>query len=84
MVQQYRLEEKDYRGERFADFPHDLKGNIDLLSLTRPDIIRRYILHIFRQEQTSLKQIRSVQPPFPRPIITWKMWYTNLTWNQQN
>ncbi len=40
MVQQYRLEEKDYRGQRFADFPHDLKGNIDLLSLTRPDVIR--------------------------------------------
>jgi 5-methyltetrahydrofolate--homocysteine methyltransferase len=40
MVQQYRLEEKDYRGNRFSDFSHDLKGNIDLLSLTRPDIIR--------------------------------------------
>ena len=40
MVQQYRLEEKDYRGQRFADFPYDLKGNIDLLSLTRPDVIR--------------------------------------------
>ncbi len=40
MVQQYRLEEKDFRGERFADFPYDLKGNIDLLSITRPDIIR--------------------------------------------
>ena len=36
-----RLEEKDYRGERFADFPHDLKGNIDLLSLTRPELIGR-------------------------------------------
>jgi 5-methyltetrahydrofolate--homocysteine methyltransferase len=40
VVQQYRLEEKDYRGQRFADFPYDLKGNIDLLSLTRPDVIR--------------------------------------------
>jgi 5-methyltetrahydrofolate--homocysteine methyltransferase len=40
MVQQYRLEDKDYRGQRFIDFPHDLKGNIDLLSLTRPDVIR--------------------------------------------
>ena len=52
MIQQYHLEEADYRGERFADGhdslqpagdgvreSHDLKGNNDLLSLTRPDII---------------------------------------------
>ena len=40
MIQRYNLTEEDYRGERFKDFPHDLKGNNDLLSLTRPDIIR--------------------------------------------
>ncbi len=40
MIQQYSLTEEDYRGERFRDFPHDLKGNNDLLSLTRPDIIK--------------------------------------------
>lgn len=40
MIQRYGLEEKDYRGERFAQWPCDLKGNNDLLSLTRPDIIR--------------------------------------------
>ncbi|MEP0200778.1 MAG: methionine synthase [Halioglobus sp.] len=39
MIQQRGLEEADYRGERFADFPGDLKGNNDLLSLTRPDVI---------------------------------------------
>ena len=39
MIQDYGLEEKDYRGERFADWPSSLKGNNDLLSLTRPDII---------------------------------------------
>ncbi len=39
MIQRYKLEEKDFRGERFADFPHDLKGNNDLLSLTQPQII---------------------------------------------
>ena len=39
MIQRYDLEEKDYRGDRFADFHLDLKGNNDLLSLTRPDII---------------------------------------------
>ncbi|MCX9458294.1 hypothetical protein IG604_21450, partial [Vibrio cholerae] len=35
MIQQYRLQEQDYRGERFADWPSDLKGNNDLLVLTQ-------------------------------------------------
>ena len=39
MIQRHGLQERDYRGERFADHPHDLKGNNDLLVLTRPDII---------------------------------------------
>ncbi|MFT4569563.1 MAG: 5-methyltetrahydrofolate--homocysteine methyltransferase [Hyphomicrobiaceae bacterium] len=40
MIQGYGLAEADYRGERFANFDRDLKGNNDLLSLTRPDIVR--------------------------------------------
>ncbi|WP_432722742.1 methionine synthase [Jeongeupia wiesaeckerbachi] len=39
MIQQYRLDEAQYRGERFADWPSDLKGNNDLLVLTQPQII---------------------------------------------
>lgn len=39
MIQSYRLQEDDYRGKRFQDFPHPLKGNNDLLSLTQPHII---------------------------------------------
>ncbi len=39
MIQSHKLEEKDYRGERFADWPSDLKGNNDLLVLTQPAII---------------------------------------------
>ena len=39
MIQQYKLQEADYRGERFANFHTDIKGNNDLLSITRPDII---------------------------------------------
>ncbi len=39
MIQRYKLQEKDFRGERFVDHPKDLMGNNDLLSLTRPDII---------------------------------------------
>ncbi|NDC77695.1 MAG: 5-methyltetrahydrofolate--homocysteine methyltransferase [Chitinophagia bacterium] len=38
MIQRCKLEESDYRGERFTDWPSDLKGNNDLLCITRPDI----------------------------------------------
>ena len=40
MIQHEGLAEADYRGERFADWPSDLKGNNDLLSLTQPDVVR--------------------------------------------
>ena len=39
MIQQHKLSEEDYRGERFADWHTDVKGNNDLLSLTQPDIV---------------------------------------------
>ena len=40
MIQSYKLEEEDYRGARFADWPSDVKGNNDLLLLSRPDVIQ--------------------------------------------
>ena len=40
MIQRFRLDESQYRGERFKDFSKDVKGNNELLSLTRPDVIR--------------------------------------------
>lgn len=40
MIQGYKLEEQDYRGERFANWPSDLKGNNDLLVLTQPQLIK--------------------------------------------
>jgi 5-methyltetrahydrofolate--homocysteine methyltransferase len=39
MIQRYKLTEADYRGDRFKDWPMDVKGNNDLLNITRPDII---------------------------------------------
>lgn len=39
MIQRYGLDEKAYRGERFLNHPHDLKGNNDILCLTKPEII---------------------------------------------
>lgn len=40
MIQRYKLTDYDYSGERFKDWPKDVKGNNDLLSLTRPDVIQ--------------------------------------------
>ncbi len=40
MIQRHTLEEEDFRGDRFKDHTHPLKGNNDLLSITRPDIIK--------------------------------------------
>ncbi len=41
MIQRHNFSEEDYRGERLADYPHPLKGNNDLLSLTQPEAIRQ-------------------------------------------
>ena len=40
MIQGHGLTEQDYRGDRFADWSSDLKGNNDLLSITRPQVIQ--------------------------------------------
>ena len=40
MIQEYELGEAEFRGRRFADHPHDLKGNNDLLNLTQPEVVR--------------------------------------------
>ena len=40
LIQQYKLTEKDFRGDRFKDFHRDIQGNNDILSITRPDIIK--------------------------------------------
>ena len=52
MIQQYKLDEKDYRGERFADWHADLKGNNDLLSITQPQIVKA--IHIKNQMQKNI------------------------------
>ena len=48
MIQRYNLTEEDFRGERFAGIPGQMKGNNDLLCLTRPDVIqdihRKYLM----------------------------------------
>jgi 5-methyltetrahydrofolate--homocysteine methyltransferase len=41
MLQRSKFEEEDFRGERFKDFPHPLKGNNDLLSITQPEAVKQ-------------------------------------------
>jgi 5-methyltetrahydrofolate--homocysteine methyltransferase len=48
MIQQRKFSEADFRGERFADWPRDLRGNNDLLILTQPDAIRQIHLAYFQ------------------------------------
>jgi 5-methyltetrahydrofolate--homocysteine methyltransferase len=48
MIQRHRLEEEDFRGDRFKNHSHLLKGNNDLLSITRPDIIKEIHAQYFQ------------------------------------
>jgi 5-methyltetrahydrofolate--homocysteine methyltransferase len=48
LIQQYNLKDADYRGERFKSFPHEVKGNNDLLSITRPDVIKEIHAKYFK------------------------------------
>lgn len=48
MIQSYKLEEEDFRGGRFKDHKHSLKGNNDILSITRPDIIKEIHAEYFQ------------------------------------
>ena len=47
MIQRHKLTEEDFRGERFKDHRYPLRGNNDILSITRPDIIREIHRHYF-------------------------------------
>ncbi|QCI63258.1 methionine synthase [Phreatobacter stygius] len=47
MIQRYKFDEADFRGERFAHWNHDLKGNNDLLILTKPDVVEAIHLEYF-------------------------------------
>ena len=48
MIQRHKLTEADFRGERFKDHPHELKGNNDILCVTRPDIIGEIHMQFLR------------------------------------
>ena len=72
MIQQYNLTEEDFRGERFAHIPGQLKGNNDLLCLTRPDVIQDIHRKYLEAGADIIEPIHSVRLRFLWQIITWK------------
>ena len=72
MIQRHRLEERDFRGDRFAGHGIDLKGNNDVLVLTRPDII----VSISTPAPTSSRRTRSTRTPCRSPTTASRPWST--------
>ena len=70
MIQQYNLTEDDFRGKRFAQIPGQLKGNNDILCLTRPDVI--FTVSILRRVRTLSKPILLILQVSAWPIITYR------------
>ena len=64
MIQQYNLKEEDFRGERFAHIPGQLKGIMNLLCLTRPDVIQDIHRKYLEVVRISSRPIHLVQPQF--------------------
>ena len=78
MIQRHKLEEADFRGSRFADFPHDLKGNNDLLTLTQPAIIRDDShWATWKRVRILSRPIHSTPTQFLWQIITCRIWSMN-------
>ena len=69
MIQSYKLEEKDYRGERFAQWEVDLKGNNDLLSLTQPDIIKAIHNAYFEVGSDIVEDPKALHPLSSRTVM---------------
>jgi 5-methyltetrahydrofolate--homocysteine methyltransferase len=78
MIQSYKLEEKDYRGERFADWGSDLKGNNDLLSLTQPNIIKAIHRAYLDVGSDIVETIPSTPQASPWLTIRWSHWPMKL------
>ena len=75
MIQRYNLTEEDFRGKRFADIPGQMKGNNDLLCLTRPDVIQDIHRKYLMAGADIIKPIRLVLPVSVWPIIMCRNMY---------
>ena len=71
MIQGFRLTEADYRGERFKDFPGQLKGNNDLLNITQPHVIQSIHRQYMEAGADIFARIHSMPMLFPWGIMEW-------------
>ena len=78
MIQQYNLTEEDFRGERFAQIPGQLKGNNDILCLTRPDVIRDIHRKYLAAGADIIEPIPSVLQASAWPIIMCRTMFVRL------
>ena len=77
MIQKYKLTEADFRGERFKESAVDLRGNNDLLTLTQPLLISRFMRNIYKRAPILLKPILSALPPLRKQIMIYSLLPTN-------
>ena len=77
MIQGYKLGEDDFRGARFGNHTHELKGNNDLLTLTKPEIIRE-IGNAYLSAGADFIETNTFTATEPRrPIMGWRIWSAN-------
>jgi len=84
MVQRHRLEEKDFRGKRFEIHGKDLKGNNDILAITRPDVIGGIHRAYLDAGLESLKPTRLMRRRFPRRTTALNRPFGRSIWPQPN
>ena len=72
MIQALGLDEQGYRGARFDAWNRDVRGNNDLLNLSRPDAVRAIHLAYFGPAPTSSRPTRSPPPGSRRPTTAWR------------
>lgn len=73
MIQQYGLTEDDFRGNRFHSIEGMMKGNNDVLCITRPDIIEDIHCKYLEAGLTSLPPTHSAASAYRRLTITWRL-----------
>ena len=73
-IQNLKLDEAAFRGERFVGHNHDQKGNNDLLILTQPEAVQAIHLRYFEAGVISSKPILFPPPASHRPITGWRLW----------
>jgi len=74
MIQGFKLGEEDFRGARFGNHPSELKGNNDLLTLTKPEIIQSIGRQYLEAGWISSRPTPSIPISPARKIMAWGIW----------